>query len=326
MSASGLIGKRTSLIGHTGFVGGTLARQTSFSAQYNSKDIADIQGQSFDTVVCAAAPGSMFEANKFPERDQEKIQMLIEQLSRVKAERFVLISSIAVLDDFAGGDDETTTAFQETLAYGRHRRKLEVFAETHFSNGLIVRLPALFGQGLRKNFIFDLLNPVPTMLTQAKFQDLSNALDKPLSEWLHELYAHDPVTGMFKIDRISLDANQQRPALDEAVIDLGFSATQFHHPETTYQYYDMACLWSDITIALEASLSHIHLVSEPLQAARIHERLTGRSMPGTGARLHREDMHTRYASLWKASGPYLRNAKTILDRMTTFYAFERSAA
>lgn len=268
----------------------------------------------------------MFEANKFPDRDEEKIEALIERLSQVQAERFILISSIAVLANFAGGDDETTTAFQEALAYGRHRRRLEAFVEDHYPSSLVVRLPALFGPGLRKNFVFDLLNPVPSMLTGAKLDDLSDALDARQGEWIRELYALDPVTGMLKLDRAALDASPNRSALEEAVTEHGFSATQFHHPETTYQYYDMSNLWSDINLAVEAGLSHIHLVSEPLRAARIHKRLTGREMPATGARLHHEDMHTRHAALWQASGPYLRDADSILEGLADFYLAERAAA
>ncbi len=267
----------------------------------------------------------MFEANKFPDRDRGQIHCLIERLASLKARRFILISSIAVLANFANGDDETTTAFQEDLAYGRHRRELEAFTETHFRQGLIVRLPALFGQGLRKNFIFDLLNPVPSMLTADRIEALSLALAPALAGWLRVLYSHDLVTGMYKINRASLVGDPRRAALETAVSDLGFSATQFHNPETTYQYYDLTRLWSDIGMAVAAGLSHIHLVSEPLGAARIYQRLTGRPMPETGARLHHEDMRTRHAGLWGRQGHYLSDAGHVLDRLADFYNAERQA-
>ena len=114
-----------------------------------------------------------------------------------------------------------------------------------------------------------------------------------------------------------------RASLEEAAITQGFAATQFHNPETTYQYYNMNRLWSDIEIALRAGLRHVHLVSEPLEAARIHRRLTGREMPQTGARLHHEDMRTRHAEIWGKQGPYLEEADTVLDQLAAFYASER---
>jgi len=316
----------TGLIGHTGFVGGALMRQARFDACYNSGNIAAIKGQAFGTLVCAAAPGSMLEANRSPERDAAQIDGLIAWLATIRAERFVLISSIAVLADFAGGNDEGTQAFQQDLAYGRHRRALEVFVEGHFASSLIVRLPALFGHGLRKNFLFDLMNPVPSLLTEAKREALLTALDPALAAWVASLYSPDAVTGLLKLDRAALNADRRRAALEDAVIALGASATQFHHPDTTYQYYPIDRLWQDMGIALEAGLSHLHLVAEPLTAAAIHARLTGRPMPDTPARLHREDMRTSHSILWGAEGPYQFSAAATLDQLAAFFASERAAA
>ena len=79
-------------------------------------------------------------------------------------------------------------------------------------------------------------------------------------------------------------------------------------------------LWSDIAVALQAGLSHIHLVSEPLKAAHIHRRLTGRDM----ARATRKRrLRTRNAELWGKRGPYLEKGDTVLDQLAAFYASER---
>jgi hypothetical protein len=314
------------LIGKTGFVGSALLRQASFGHRYNRSNIDEIAGKAFSTVICAAAPGSMIEANRSPKQDRAQIHALMDRLATIRCDRFVLISSIAVLADFAGGCDESTRDFQAELAYGRHRRELEAFIEDHFTSHLVVRLPALFGRGLRKNFIFDLRNPVPSMLTGDRHAELVSQLDAPLAAWVKGLYTPDPVSGMLKLDRGALNINPRRSPLELAVEQLGFSATRFHHPETTYQYYEIDRLWRDIAIALDAGLSHIHLVSEPLTAARIHHRLTGREMPQTGARLHREDMHTRHAGLWGKTGPYQYDAAATLDRLAAFHADERAPA
>jgi hypothetical protein len=314
------------LIGHTGFVGGALLRQTHFDACYNSANIAEITAARFGTLVCAAAPGSMLEANRAPERDKAAIDALTERLGRVTAERFVLISSIAVLADFAGGDDEGTEAFQQELAYGRHRRALEAFVEERFPAHVIIRLPALFGAGLRKNFLFDLLNPVPAMLTEAKRNAVASALGGDLAAWLGALYTPDAATGLLKLDRAALDADPRRAALEAALDALGATATQFHHRETTYQYYPIDRLWQDIGIALAAGLTHLHLAPEPLVAAEIHARLTGRPMPETPARVHREDMRTRHADLWGATGPYQFPAAETLNSLAAFFAGQRRAA
>lgn len=314
------------LIGHTGFVGGALLRQARFDACFNSGNIGNIEGASFATLVSAAAPGSMIEANRAPERDAAAIEALIARLDTIRAERFVLMSSIAVLADFAGGDDEATHAYQQELAYGRHRRRLEAFVEDRFPGSLIVRLPALFGAGLRKNFLFDLLNPVPAMLTASRRDDVAAMLGGDLAAWLHALYVTDPATGLLKLDREALNADPRRPTLEAALEAVGASAVQFHHRETTYQYYDTDRLWQDIGIAAEAGLSHLHLAPEPLRAADIHMRLTGRPMPETAARLHREDMRTAHAGLWGGEGAYQFSAADTLESLARFYTGQRERA
>jgi hypothetical protein len=317
---------KDAIIGHTGFVGGILDRQHAFETRFNSANIDAIAGQTFDTVVCAAAPGSMFTANREPDHDRAQIEALIKRLDAVSARRFVLISSIAVLADFSGGDDEVTQAFQADLAYGRHRRLLETFCENRFDDFLVVRLPALFGPGLRKNFIFDLMNPVPAMLTQARLEEMLALLEPTLRDTAVGLYTQDAATGLYSVDRQALDANPLRSTLDAAVREVGMSATQFHNPDTTYQYYDMSRLWNDIGIATQAGLTHIHLVTEPLRAADIHSCLLGADMPHGGARLHREDMRTRHAALWGREGPYLENAARVMERLKEFFASRGHAA
>ena len=42
--------------------------------------------------------------------------------------------------------------------YGKNRKKLEIFIKKNFSDYLIIRLPAVFGQGIKKNILYDLLN------------------------------------------------------------------------------------------------------------------------------------------------------------------------
>lgn len=146
------------LIGFSGFVGGTLLKQTNFDSLYRSTNIADIDGLSFDTVVCAGAPAQKWIANREPETDLQKIQGLIEHLKTIQCNTFVLISTIDVFKIPIKVDEETLIDETDLHAYGLHRRLLEKFVENHFPNHLIVRLPGLVGPGLRKNVIFDFLN------------------------------------------------------------------------------------------------------------------------------------------------------------------------
>ncbi|MDZ4774506.1 MAG: pyridine nucleotide transhydrogenase [Planctomycetota bacterium] len=148
----------SALIGHTGFVGGNLASQQSFDAQYNSSNIEEIAGRSFDLVVCAGAPGAKWLANQDPEGDRAAIERLMRTLQRVSAARFVLISTVDVFAHAVGVDETTRVDVDRGSPYGRHRRELEQLVESHFANVLVVRLPGLFGHGLKKNVIFDFLH------------------------------------------------------------------------------------------------------------------------------------------------------------------------
>ena len=146
------------LIGYTGFVGSTLMKQTTFEYLYRSTNIAQIKGLSFDTVVCAGAPAQKWIANGDPQADLEKIERLIEHLSTIRCNTFVLISTSDVFMEPLGVNENTEVLEAGLHAYGLHRRLLEKFVESNFPKRLIVRLPGLVGPGLRKNIIFDLLN------------------------------------------------------------------------------------------------------------------------------------------------------------------------
>lgn len=150
--------KNSALIGFSGFVGSTLLKQTSFDALYRSTNIADIEGRSFDMVVCAGAPAQKWIANRYPEADRQKINGLITHLKTIQCKTFILISTVDVFKSPIDVNEDTPVDETDLHAYGLNRRLLEKFVESHFSNYLIIRLPGLVGTGLHKNVIFDFLN------------------------------------------------------------------------------------------------------------------------------------------------------------------------
>lgn len=147
-----------SLVGFSGFVGTTLLKQKTFEQLYRSINISEIVGEHFDLLVCAGAPAQKWIANQEPLEDRKKIDLLISQLSKVKCDTFILISTIDVFKNPIGVNEATLVDEVGLHPYGLHRRLLEKFVEMHFPRHLIIRLPGLVGPGLRKNVIFDLLN------------------------------------------------------------------------------------------------------------------------------------------------------------------------
>jgi len=165
------------LIGHTGFVGGTVLSQTPFEATYNSTNIEEIRRQRFDLIVCAGAPGRKWRANQHPGEDLASIQRLIEALDQTEARELILISTVDVYPSPRDVDEATPIDNARNAPYGRHRRLLEEFALARFP-GVIVRLPGLFGRGLKKNIVYDFLhgNRVDQISPHSVFQfyDLTN--------------------------------------------------------------------------------------------------------------------------------------------------------
>lgn len=146
---------KAALIGHTGFVGGNLLREYPFAGRYHSANIDSIAGAYFDLIVCAGAPAAKWKANQDPLADRACLGRLMSALERVKTQRFVLISTVDVYGQPIGVDEDQPPS--GATAYGRHRLELEHFVHDRFP-ALVVRLPALFGPGLKKNAIYDLMN------------------------------------------------------------------------------------------------------------------------------------------------------------------------
>lgn len=145
------------LIGHTGFVGGNLAAQTRFDECYNSTNIETIVGKQFDLLVCCGARAEKWIANAQPEADKAGITKLTRALSTVRAGRVVLISTVDVYPSPRLVDEDTPIENHGGNAYGRHRYELEQWFGSRFET-LVVRLPGLFGVGLKKNVIYDFLH------------------------------------------------------------------------------------------------------------------------------------------------------------------------
>jgi nucleoside-diphosphate-sugar epimerase len=145
------------LIGSTGFVGGNLLRQAPFDDLYHSRNIADIRGRRYDCLVCAGARAEKWKANQDPEGDRRGLRVLTDAVEHVQARQVVLISTVDVYPEPVGVDEDAAIDAARATAYGRHRYELEQFFTAHFDT-LIIRLPGLFGPGLRKNVIYDLLN------------------------------------------------------------------------------------------------------------------------------------------------------------------------
>jgi hypothetical protein len=102
-------------------------------------------------------PAAKWLANKEPERDRQTLERLWSALKDARIARLIVVSTVDVFEQPIGVDERTPVRPEQTSAYGRHRYELERRASETFDTA-VVRLPAIFGEGLKKNVVYDLLH------------------------------------------------------------------------------------------------------------------------------------------------------------------------
>jgi nucleoside-diphosphate-sugar epimerase len=179
---------RRALVGWSGFVGGALDARVRPAARFRSTDINQLPDADVDEIVCAGAPAEKWRANADPEADWAGISRLIAALDGSRASSCVLVSTIDVYADSRGADELSPADTAQEQAYGRHRARLEEFVAGRFDDVLIVRLPGMFGPGLKKNLVFDLIHQPEARFANAastfQFYDVRDL-------WGHVLLARD---------------------------------------------------------------------------------------------------------------------------------------
>ena len=241
---------KTCLIGHTGFVGSNLAAQYQFTDSYNSKNIAEIDGKEYDLVVCAGVQAKKWWANQNPAEDWAGIDALLKHLDNVQAKRFAIISSVDVYPKTTDVDEDFDCYAEGNHAYGTHRLRFEDEIKRRFDEVSIFRLSALFGPGLKKNIIYDLM--------------------------------HDNCLEMI-------------------------------NPKSSFQWYDLNNLWTDVRGAIAKHVKLINLVNEPLESSAIAELFPGKKIgekPSPEARYAIKTTHS-------PSG-YLKNKQEVLEEIRKF--------
>lgn len=165
------------ILGWTGLVGQTLFHQLLSSGIkpadigiFNSKNLQEIRGAAFGTLYICCMPATKWRVNLHPEEDLHTLNTVMKVLETVQAHTVILLSTVDVLEPHAK-EGECSELWSQH-AYGQHRRTLEVMVHRQWSSALVIRLPALFGRGLKKNALYDLLheNQVANICLSSRFQ------------------------------------------------------------------------------------------------------------------------------------------------------------
>jgi nucleoside-diphosphate-sugar epimerase len=145
------------LVGHSGFVGRNLQRQRAWDACFDRANVDAIRGRSFERIVCAGLPADRWQANGNPGGDRSNMLALAGALAQARAERFVLLSTIDVYPVPVGVDESTPFEPGGGQAYAEHRLEFERIVAGLFPRCHVLRLPATFGPGARRNLLVDLV-------------------------------------------------------------------------------------------------------------------------------------------------------------------------
>lgn len=257
---------KTAIVGYTGFVGQNLCLSHKFEAKYNSKNINDAYGTNPDLLVYAGIRAEMFTANHFPEKDFANIEEAIKNIKKINAKKLVLISTISVYPVFEG-DETTVIEDNEGTAYGQNRRYLEKWVEENVEDYLIVRLPALYGEGIKKNFIFDMIHYIPALLKTQKYDDILRGSS------LSHLYI-DRGDGFYKC---IAETKEDKASLRSFFERIGFSALNFTDSRSEYQYFNLANLWDVIKKALENNIRLLTIATEPILSSELYGFIFGKA-------------------------------------------------
>ena len=305
-----------SIVGYTGFVGSNICAKKNFDGLYNSKNIKEAYGTKPDLLVFAGLPATKFLANKNPEDDLNKIYEAINNLKKISPKQIVLISTIDVYPTPEDVDEATFIDKEKCCYYGKHRLLLENFIEETFENRLIVRLPGLFGKGIKKNFIYDLIHIIPNLLNEKKYNELS------LSSSLIKNSYQIGENGFYKLVSLTQD---NKIILRDEFKKLQFTALNFTDSRGVFQYYDLENLWNDIKIALDHNLKKINISTEPIRVDELHHYACGGVFKNEflDKDIPHYDFKSKYYHLYDGKNGYLYDKDSVLSSIKKFVESEQ---
>lgn len=303
------------LIGYTGLVGGNLRTQYKFDCEYNSKNIEDIRNKDFNLVVCAGVSGLKWYANKYPDIDLENINKLKENLHTIKCKKFVLISTVDVYKNPINMTEESTIEVSELHPYGYNRYELENWVKSNFNNYLIIRLPALFGNGLKKNFIYDLINRIPVTIIENKMKELKVLLNDNDYKFTKDLYHKTSYNNYNLIENIS---QEDKVKLLKIFSGIGFTSLDFTNSESIYQFYDLSYLWQHINIALSNNVTLLNLTVPPISSKVISKECMGFDFKNTTPLYIEYDIKTIHSDLFNAKNGYIFSREQVLQQVKSY--------
>lgn len=302
---------KQTLVGHTGFVGGNLAVKHPFDGLYNSKNIQDAFGADNGLVVYSGMPAEKFWANANPQADLAVAENALSNIRNMKPEKLVLISTVDVYPSPSKVYEDTPITGQ-SAGYGANRLALETWVRQEYPDALIVRLPGLFGKGLKKNFIYDMLTITPSALTEDKYRQLV-----PQHPLVEKSYQPDG-SGFYRLQPLEAGPKQE---LKDFFAAHDFNALSFTDSRSVFQFYDLSTLWEDINRCLKAGLHLVNFGTQPIEAGTLYNILFGQEFENHTQKgpVH-YDMRTHYGRDLGGADDYIADNASVVAAIAKFVA------
>ena len=298
------------LVGYTGFVGSNIYEKGDFDAVYNSKNIEDAYGTNPDLLIFAGLRAEKYLANNFPEKDMETIVEAEENIKKINPKKLVLISTVDVIKNPENFYENSKIDTENLQAYGFNRYQLELWVRENYPDAIIIRLPALFGKNLKKNFIYDYINYFPFMLKVEKMEELSK-----VDEELKNYYTLQE-NGFFKLKELD---EENKKILKDKFKNLNFSALNFTDSRNVYQFYPLERLWSDIQMLIKHNVLLWHPATEPISARELYQYLSHEDFINEFSNAPvNYNYRTIYDTIFGGNNGYIMNKQAILEEIKKF--------
>lgn len=300
----------TAIVGYTGFVGSNIAKKHQFEKKYNSKNIEEAFGTKPDLLVFAGVRAEKFIANSEPERDLQSMKEAISNIQKINPKQLVLISTIDVYENPVSVTEDAEIDTKNLQAYGANRYILEQSLRDIYPQMTILRLPGLFGENLKKNFIYDYLHIIPGMLKQEKLEELEDEIPG-----IHDFYYKNS-NEFFKCRELNED---EKEVLENKFRKSSFSALNFTDSRGIFQFYNLDYLWIHIEQALKNDIKLLNLATEPIQIGELYYELTGKTFVNEiGNKWPYYDFRTKYDHVLGGENGYIFNKKQVVAQIKQY--------
>lgn len=299
-----------SLVGHTGFVGSNISAKAKFDGLYNSKNIEEAFDTKPELLVYSGLRAEKFLANKEPQKDYEAVEKAITNIKNINPKTLVLISTIDVYKNPVDVDEDTVIDTENINPYGLNRYYLEKWVEENIDSHLILRLPGLYGKNIKKNFIFDMINIIPSMLTEKKFNELFK-INQVLTNYYTNIH-----NGFYKCNNLTEGERRELKAYFNSV---GFTALNFSDSRASFQFYNLSFLWKHIQYALENNIKKLNISTEPITTGELYKYIKEATFRNEIIDVPMNyNFRTKYSEFLGGKNGYIFNKEFVLNDIKKF--------